>query len=278
MNLTNSKRILILASALIAIGLVLLILSGLDMLSYYRGESYGQEDAAAAALFRGDALDAKELFSELITERELEAERRADEAMEKRVNDRIEGFSKELLILVNPWNNVPEDYSPNLGEVENYLVDRRCVNALGAMLEDCREAGNLPVICSAYRTNDYQEMLYRNKILRVLAAGVQPMDAPAVAAQSVAVPGTSEHELGLAVDIIDELYTNLDRWQEHTSVQQWLMENCWKYGFILRYPNECSETTGIIYEPWHYRYVGLKTAKAVTESGLCFEDYLKTLE
>ena len=120
-------------------------------------------------------------------------------------------------------------------------------------------------------------MLYRNKILRLLAEGVPNKDAPATAAKSVALPGTSEHQLGLAVDIISETYTNLDQWQEHTPVQQWLMANCWRYGFILRYPNGTSETTGIIYEPWHYRFVGVETAKAVTESGLVFEDYLASL-
>ena len=121
-------------------------------------------------------------------------------------------------------------------------------------------------------------MLYRNKILRLLAEGVPNADAPTIAAQSVALPGTSEHQLGLALDLISETYTNLDQWQERTEVQQWLMQNCWRYGFILRYPNGTSETTGIIYEPWHYRYVGSETAKAVAESGLVFEDYLKTLE
>ena len=104
------------------------------------------------------------------------------------------------------------------------------------------------------------------------------LDAPTIAAQSVALPGTSEHQLGLALDLISETYTNHDQWQERTEVQQWLMQNCWRYGFILRYPNGTSETTGIIYEPWHYRYVGSETAKAVAESGLVFEDYLKTLE
>ena len=98
-------------------------------------------------------------------------------------------------------------------------------------------------------------------------------EAPALAAQSVAVPGTSEHQLGLAVDIIDEYYTNLDRGQEDTDTQQWLMENCWRYGFILRYPNGTTDKTGIIYEPWHYRYVG-EFAEQIHNSGLVFEDYI----
>ena len=89
----------------------------------------------------------------------------------------------------------------------------------------------------------------------------------------VAVPGTSEHELGLAVDLTDNDYRELDEAQEDTATQKWLMENSWRYGFILRYPNDKSEATGIIYEPWHYRYVGKATAKAVYESGLCLEEF-----
>ena len=192
------------------------------------------------------------------------------------MSDRAEEFNSSLLILVNPWNEIPEGYEVQLDTVEGYLVDRRCARALSRMLEDCRAEGYLPIICSAYRTQEYQEGLYRNKIMRLLAEGVPNKDAPDIAAQSVALPGTSEHQLGLAVDLISETYTNLDRWQERTEVQQWLMNNCWRYGFILRYPNGSSDITGIIYEPWHYRYVGPVTAKTVTESGLVFEEYLKT--
>ena len=130
-----------------------------------------------------------------------------------------------------------------------------------------------PYICSAYRTQEYQQGLYDNKILRLIISGVDEDEAPALAAQSVAVPGTSEHQLGLAVDIIDEYYTNLDRGQEDTDTQQWLMENCWRYGFILRYPNGTTDKTGIIYEPWHYRYVG-EFAEQIHNSGLVFEDYI----
>lgn len=210
--------------------------------------------------------------------RALEKENDEQAALLSALYERTDTFANSLLILVNPWNEVPEGYEVQLDTVEGYLVDRRCARALREMLSDCRAAGYEPVICSAYRTQEYQEMLYRNKILRLMAEGVPKKDAPTIAAQSVALPGTSEHQLGLAVDLISETYTNLDQWQERTPVQQWLMANCYNYGFILRYPNGTSETTGIIYEPWHYRYVGTATAKAVEASGLVFEDFLKTLE
>ena len=109
---------------------------------------------------------------------------------------------------------------------------------------------------------------------RLLDEGVSMEDAPAVAAESVAVPGTSEHQLGLAADIIDEHYPNLDKGQEETGTQKWLMENCWRYGFILRYPNGTTDITGIIYEPWHYRYVGVDYAKEITDLGVTLEEYV----
>ena len=91
----------------------------------------------------------------------------------------------------------------------------------------------------------------------------------------VALPGTSEHQLGLALDLVDESYQNLDEGQENTKVQKWLMQNSWRYGFILRYPNDKSSVTGIIYEPWHYRYLGRDMARDVYESGLCLEEFLE---
>jgi len=90
----------------------------------------------------------------------------------------------------------------------------------------------------------------------------------------VAVPGTSEHQLGLAVDIVDLDHQLLDETQEDTPVQRWLLAHSWEYGFILRYPSEKSELTGIIYEPWHYRYVGKEHAKVMFQQGVCLEEYV----
>lgn len=184
---------------------------------------------------------------------------------------------KLLLTLVNPWNNVPEGYEVELEHItgEQY-VDIRCAEDLRHMVLDCFMAGANPYICSSYRTQETQEYLYNNKLMRVLAEGYSYEDAPAVAAQSVAIPGTSEHQLGLAVDIIDEFYPNLNYMQEYTYTQQWLINNSWKYGFILRYPNNTTDITGIIYEPWHYRYVGKDVAAEINELGITFEEYLET--
>ena len=181
----------------------------------------------------------------------------------------------DLLMLVNPWHSIPEGYEPEIGwAAEEEWLDVRCIEPLWQMLSDCRDAGNEPYVCSGYRTMDKQYELYENKILRLIDAGIDPDDAPGIAARSVAFPGTSEHQLGLAVDIIDYYYTNLDAEQENTPTQQWLMENSWRYGFILRYPSDKSDITGIIYEPWHYRYVGQECAKEIFELGVTLEEYL----
>jgi len=184
----------------------------------------------------------------------------------------------ERIILVNPWNMLPADYVPNLVRVEGgYKVDAVCKDALVQMLADCRDAGFDPAICSAYRTHDLQIELYNNKVSYYLNRGYEYDEARAKAGQVVAVPGTSEHELGLALDLVDDAHWDLDESQEKRPTQKWLMEHCWEYGFILRYPNGKSEQTGIIYEPWHYRYVGVELAMELKNSGMCLEEYFASL-
>ena len=178
-------------------------------------------------------------------------------------------------MLVNPWNSLPENYSIQTVTLKNGLqVDERCYPDLQAMMDACRADGLSPVICSAYRTQEYQERLYQAKVEQWLARGYSQDSAKAAAGKSVAIPGTSEHQLGLAVDIVDINNQHLDETQESTEVQKWLMEHSWEYGFILRYPNEKSEITGIIYEPWHYRYVGREDAEQIHALDVCLEEYL----
>lgn len=185
--------------------------------------------------------------------------------------------AEELLTLVNPWNEVPEDWEPRLVDIgDGMRIDERAAGALDAMLTECsRSWSRFPCPISAYRTQDYQQGLYEDKIRRVIEEGYSEDEAPAIAAQSVAVPGTSEHQLGFSVDIIDADYPELDLTQEWTYTQRWLIANCSNYGFILRYPNGSSDITGIIYEPWHYRYVGVSTAKEIESLGVTFEEYVE---
>ncbi|MEL7563955.1 MAG: M15 family metallopeptidase [Dehalobacterium sp.] len=179
------------------------------------------------------------------------------------------------LVLVNPWNKLPDDYKVTLRQLKNgQVVDERCYPDLQQMIDDCRAAGLSPVICSSYRSRETQERLFNNKVTYYTNLGYSLKSAETESANSIAVPGTSEHHLGLAVDIVDINNQNLDSSQEKTAVQQWLLKNSWKYGFILRFPSDKSDITGIIYEPWHYRYVGKEAAEKIHDQGICLEEYL----
>ena len=179
------------------------------------------------------------------------------------------------VILVNPWNPLPDGYSTRLVSVaEGYQADYRVKDALDAMLTDCRKAGYNPVICSAYRTVARQQTLFENEVKEFMSYGYDRTAAEEYASKWVARPGTSEHHTGLAFDIVSGGYQSLDRTQEETPEQRWLMENCYKYGFILRYPDNKTDITGINYEPWHYRYVGLDIATEIYRRGITLEEYL----
>lgn len=180
------------------------------------------------------------------------------------------------LKLVNPWNSIDDDFGVELAQLDGgHAVDKRCYEALNRMMDDCRAAGLEPLICSSYRSRDKQTQLYNRQVDNLTAQGYSRAEAEEEAGKSIAVPGTSEHQLGLAVDIVDVSNQNLDQSQEDTDVQQWLMKNSWRYGFILRYPTDKTELTGIKYEPWHYRYVGKEHAKSIYQQDICLEEYLE---
>ena len=181
-------------------------------------------------------------------------------------------------IMVNPWNPLPEDFEVELVESPGALLDPVCKDALEKMLSDCREAGFYPQIVSSYRSIADQTANLQRMVKSYQDQGYSYSQAYAAATQIVAVPGTSEHHLGLAFDIVDSGYTKLDHQQAETRTQKWLMENCWKYGFIIRYPENTTDITGIIWEPWHYRYVGLELAAELHELGdIALEVYIDNL-
>lgn len=182
----------------------------------------------------------------------------------------------DLLILVNAQHTLPENYQVAITQLRNnQSIATICYPDLQAMIDDCRAAGLNPLICSSYRSMEKQQTLFTNEIQKQKAYGYDEDTAYEKAATIVAIPGTSEHQLGLALDIVDISNQRLEEEQENTPVQQWLMANSWKYGFILRYPKDKSDITGIIYEPWHYRYVGKEAAKYIYEHQLCLEEYLE---
>ena len=170
---------------------------------------------------------------------------------------------------------MPPDWQCDLVQLNNgQNIDSRAYEDLQRMMDDARAEGYDPYICSSWRSHETQVRLFGEEIKSYEKRGYSESEAEIQAAQWVAVPGTSEHELGLALDIVSVENQRLEESQEDTPTQQWLMEHCYEYGFILRYPKDKEDITGISYEPWHYRYVGREHARAIRESGVCLEEYV----
>ena len=187
----------------------------------------------------------------------------------------IPAGEQDPLLLVNREHPLSAEYIPETAALRNGMASSRlCLPDLQDMMDDCRAAGLRPLICSSYRSYEKQASLYQAKIKYYQDRGELPTEAARLASQVVAPPGQSEHQTGLAFDIVDEGYQLLDEKQETTAVSLWLRENAANYGFIVRYPPEKTGVTGIIYEPWHYRYVGKENAGKITSSGLTLEEYL----
>ena len=174
------------------------------------------------------------------------------------------------LTLVNTDHPLPADWQVETVEVAGgERVDQRILPALQQLFDAARAQGLYPVVASGYRTNQEQQQILEDKIAAYRQEGYPDDLARQAAAQWVAQPGTSEHELGLAVDINPD--GSMGTGQE---LYDWLLEHAWEYGFIKRYPADKVDITGISNEPWHYRYVGREAARAITDQGLCLEEYL----
>lgn len=185
------------------------------------------------------------------------------------------GTSKNFPVLVNASHRIPDDWQVDIVQLKNgQAIDSRAYPSLQAMMDEARAEGLEPYICSSYRSRETQQQLYQQETESWINQGYSRQAAEAKAAQWVAAPGYSEHELGLAVDIVSLENQRLDESQLESQVQQWLMEHCWEYGFVLRYPSDKSDITGIGFEPWHYRYVGKETAMEMKEKALCLEEYM----
>lgn len=174
------------------------------------------------------------------------------------------------LLLVNRNNPLPEDYQVETTQLSNgQSVDKRIYPALQAMFDDARADGFYPIVASGYRTAEKQQSLMDEKIASFEAEGYSHAQAQEKAEDWVALPGTSEHQTGLAVDInADGIHS------AGYQVYDWLARNAHKYGFIRRYPPDKTDVTGISNEPWHYRYVGVTAAAEMHRQGLCLEEYL----
>lgn len=191
-------------------------------------------------------------------------------------------YDKSLLILVNPWNYIPEDYEIELENVQGkYNMNVKAAESARKLVAAAAEAGFNMQLCSAYRTVEKSAELYSRKVNEYIGYGYSEEDAKVEAARWVAPPGTSEHHTGLAMDLVSSdywnYYSDLEHDYENFDSFKWMYEHCAEYGFILRYPKDKQDITGITYEPWHYRYVGIEAATYIMDRGICLEEYLEII-
>ena len=169
-----------------------------------------------------------------------------------------------MYILANPWNDIGS-YMPELAPLEGQQFDVRIVDAMSEFAAAARSEGLSVFLSSGYRSYETQTYLFNRKAAEY---------GEEVAQTIVARPGTSEHQTGLCCDITDRYYEQKDRTLENTALYQWMSAHCQEYGFIVRFPDGREDVTGIIYEPWHFRYVGVEAAEYITEHDLTLEEFL----
>ena len=199
--------------------------------------------------------------------------------VEHREYEDVTAFSYEdetNLLLVNKEKILPEDYDISIVSLKNgQQVAADIYDDLRDMLFTGEEEGLSFLVASGYRTKEKQMQLVEEEIIKNQSFGMTYEEAYEDAMLTVAPTGYSEHETGLAVDIVAVANQRLDETQEYTRENQWLRENCYKYGFILRYPKDKEDITGFSYESWHFRYVGKEAAKEITLKGITLEEYLE---
>lgn len=183
------------------------------------------------------------------------------------------------LILINKQHSIPEGYEEKvpLGKISTMKgimhCDERIIDDLLDMIQAAKDDGVTLEICSPYRDLEYQEMLFDRKITMYMKRGLSYMEAYQLASQAVTVPNASEHQIGLALDIVTDSYVALNEGFAETDAGKWLAENSCEYGFILRYPKGKEDITGIEFEPWHFRYVGTEAATLIKEQGITLEEF-----
>ena len=188
-----------------------------------------------------------------------------------------------LMILVNHTNQMPESYTFDTKEcgsstAVNKTLQTVACDAFLALQKAAATDGVTVWMQSGYRSVAYQTKLYERKTQYYRDKGYDEATAREKAAAIVNPPGYSEHNCGLAADLNSPEHTGLDEGFENTAAFRWLCAHAGEYGFILRYPKGAEDKTEIIYEPWHWRYVGVENAARINASGLCFEDYIAAVQ
>ncbi len=180
------------------------------------------------------------------------------------------------LLLVNQSYILPEDFSVQTSEIKgsSQRLDSRVVPHYNDMIAAAKADGIDLIPVSGYRTVERQRANFNRKIDYYSSLGYSKAEATRLAAKIVLMPGTSEHNAGLAMDFGTNGNTSLDENFANTKAFKWLSENAADYGFILRYEEDTTDITKISYEPWHWRYVGTEVAKDINAKGVTLEEYL----
>lgn len=219
--------------------------------------------------------------SELMSAEEILSGNSLDELRE---NEEEAKLSKDdwSLLLINKQHSIPEDYTFELGSIttnkRTIKCDKRIIPDLLKMLQAAKDDGINLQVSSPYRDEERQVYLFNRHIKEYMRQGMSYMDAYALTSQAVTVPGASEHQIGLALDIVCDSYTYLNEGFGETQAGKWLAKHSCEYGFILRYPKGKEYITGIEYEPWHFRYVGKEAAMMIAGEDLTLEEFVDMLE
>lgn len=216
-------------------------------------------------------------LDDILEDREILVES-GNEGQEEKIYGDISFESSDWrLVLINKQHPIPDDYEVNLGKINTIkgtmYCDERIVDDYLAMLQAAKNDGLSLAVLSPYRNEDRQEYLFGRKIQNYMKQGFSYMDAYKTASQAVTIPGASEHQIGLALDIVSNSYTSLDEGFAGTSEGRWLAEHSYEYGFVLRYPSGKEYITSIEYEPWHFRYVGKEAAAIMKNENICLEEF-----
>ncbi len=182
----------------------------------------------------------------------------------------------DYLIVVNRFEPIPKGYGNKLRlcEVRGKLFEEQTANALELMLNAAQNDGLMLEVISGYRSAEYQQMLWEKEISKEMADGLSYGQAVRKVSLTLALPGSSEHETGLAVDLAQQGKDDVDLSFAGSTQAVWLDRNAHRFGFILRYPRLKEHITGICFEPWHYRYVGAESAGLIKDNGICLEEFL----
>lgn len=201
----------------------------------------------------------------------------SEEVSSPEKQDQFSDLDKSEIVLVNKNNKLPEDYEVTLKKLPDGTnkAAEEAYKPMCDMLSAARKDGIILEVCSSYRSVDRQKELFEEDMRQLVRQGYSYLDAYDEVAKETMPPGYSEHSTGLAFDIVALDYQMLDEKQEKTEENKWLQEHCAEYGFILRYPKDKEDITGISYESWHFRYVGVEIAEYIMEEGITLEEFLE---